>query len=350
MSKYRKFLANEVFPYLQAKNKKPISQQLSELYKLWRVYDCLPYQYFKHRLYNNGHVGKYIDYIPPIIIKGFQIHCNPADRISMISNKFETNQILRRAGLNCVGALLMADKDGTIRDGTSGAAISVKHALAIIADGPADLFVKPIDGGVGDGALCINKSDVDDDFLRHRPNTLIQPRIKNHPLLAAIFDKSLNTIRVDTLIDGDDVILTAACLKVGTGEAQVDNWAKGAIAVGVNVDDGALAAVGVTKAAFGRRQFESHPDTGFRFEGKHVPYWSEVLDLARAAAKAMRPHVTLGWDIAVTQSGPTILEANETGDFFLLQEAVGPLAGSRLAKLACALWTQQRELRTERTV
>jgi hypothetical protein len=53
---------------------------------------------------------------------------------------------------------------------------------------------------------------------------------------------------------------------------------------------------------------------------------------------ALRPHVTLGWDIAITPEGPVAIEANETGDFFFLQEACGPLVDTRLAEVAMAYW------------
>ena len=55
--------------------------------------------------------------------------------------------------------------------------------------------------------------------------------------------------------------------------------------------------------------YATHPDTGFRFAGFEVPYFPEVLAAAKNAA-AHVPHELIGWDIAVTEAGPVIIEGN----------------------------------------
>lgn len=337
MNKYRKFLSTEVIPYIYSK-KKPISQQFKELWSAWRYYKYIPYQYFKHRLYEAGNPYDYLGYVPPKIIDHFQLKANPEACMHLIDDKSETDKILRAQGIPCAGTTLLVDESGALMDGLGNLLPSIDEALAILAEGPDDLFIKPIDGGVGNGTFVLNKADIDTKFLKTARNILIQPQLKNHPDLGKIFNGSLNTVRIDTLIDGHDVALTAACLKVGTGKAIVDNWAKGGIAIGIELEDGSLAPTGITKAAFGRKIYKSHPDTNVNFEGIVIPFWAQTLDMARNAARAVRPHVTLGWDIAITPTGPVVLEANQTGDFFLLQEAVGPLRKSRLADVACELW------------
>lgn len=337
MNKYAYFLSTELLPYIKAK-KKPVSQQVKELLHAWRYYRCRPAQYFKSHLYEIGITSNYLDYVPAKLIENLQKTVNPEAYVHLIKNKLETAKLLRAGDIPCAGTILVVNQNGALTDGSGNPLSSIDEALALLSKGPEDLFIKPIDGVVGEGTSVLNKSDIDGEFLRTRKNILIQPRLQNHPELEKIFSKALNTVRIDTLIDGDDVVISGACLKVGTGTAIVDNWDKGAIAIGINLEDGTLASEGITKASHGRQMFQAHPDTKVRFEGIVIPFWAEILDIARRAAKAVRPHVTLGWDIAVTPTGPVILEANENWDFILLQDAVGPLGKSRLAQLAREQW------------
>jgi hypothetical protein len=337
--KYYYFLSTEIRPYLEAK-KKPLSRQIIELWRLWRHYRCRPVQYFKSRLYENGS-SDYLDYVPAKVIEHFQEVANPAPYLYLTRNKFETAKVLRAAGIRCAGTILLVDQDGALTDGSGSPLSSIEEALALLAEGPEDLFIKPIDGLLGRGASVTNKSNINAEFLRTAKNILIQPRLKNHPDLEKIFSGSLNSVRIDTLIDGSDVLISGACLKIGTGTAVVDNWDKGSIAIRINLEDGSLASTGINKISYGRRVFEAHPDTNVKFEGIVVPFWAEILDMARRAARAIRPHVTLGWDIAITPEGPVVLEANDNWDFILLQDAVGPLGKSRLAQLARERWPRR---------
>lgn len=234
MNKYAYFLSTELLPYVKAE-KKPLGQQVKELWSSWRYYRCRPAQYFKSRLYEIGTTSNYLDYVPAKVIENFQKVANPEAYLHLIKNKFETAKVLRAADIPCAGTILLVDQNGALTDGSGNQLSSIDEALALLGKGPEDLFIKPIDGVVGNGTSVANKSEIDAEFLKTRKNVLIQPRLKNHPDLDEIFSGSLNTIRVDTLIDGDDVVMSGACFKAGTGKAIVDNWDKGAIAIGIEI-------------------------------------------------------------------------------------------------------------------
>lgn len=336
-SRYLRFLKAEVAPYLRTPRKKPLGSQLGELRALWGRYHYPPYHYFKHRLYEQGRTERLIDYFPPALIQRFQESANPRTALRMLYDKLESNRILAGRGLRCIETLFHVDAQGTVFDG-GGRQVSIEAAVERLRGRGADAFVKPIDDGVGNGAFVLRAGAIGPALFERASKIVIQPMIANHPRIERLAPGVLNTVRFDTFIDGAECVINAACLKVGCARAQVDNWAKGAIAVGVDLASGALAPRGIRKAAFGRTLHEAHPDTGVRFEQVVLPWWPQALELARSAAWALQPHVTLGTDIAITPDGPIFVEANETGDFFLLQEACGPLGRTRLAERALQAW------------
>jgi hypothetical protein len=337
---YIRFLSAEVLPYLRSPTKKGLGRQLREARALWRKYQCMPYHYFKHRLYEHeSTLDDVLDYVPPAVIRHFQLAANSREHMRILVDKLQTNRAVAIHGVPCIATLFYVDADGRITDG-KGAPTTAEAATALLRQRGEDAFVKPIDDGVGNGAFRVSADSAEPSLFAKR-KIVIQPRMQNHPELARIFPKTLNTIRVDTLIDGDDCVINAACLKVGTGGAHVDNWAQGAIAIGIDLRTGRLARRGIRKAAFGRARPETHPETGVRFADVVVPWWPETLEIARLAALALRPHQSLGLDIAITPEGPLFVEANDTGDFFLLQESCGPLGRTRLCDRALQLWLRR---------
>jgi hypothetical protein len=150
---------------------------------------------------------------------------------------------------------------------------------------------------------------------------IIQPGIIQHELLNRINPSSVNTIRIDTLIVGDDVVHNAALLRMSNGYTCTDNWAKGGVVVSVDLDTGMLDDVGRTKAKFGRLHMHEHPLTRFCFGGTQLPFWSQVKKLVRCGALVLRPLTFLGWDVAIGADGPILVEANHDFDIFMSQDA-----------------------------
>ena len=57
-----------------------------------------------------------------------------------------------------------------------------------------------------------------------------------------------------------------------------------------------------------------HPDTGIDLVGFEIPQWDAVVELAMMASTAFDPVGFVGWDIAVTNNGPVLIEGNTTWD------------------------------------
>jgi glutathione synthase/RimK-type ligase-like ATP-grasp enzyme len=62
-----------------------------------------------------------------------------------------------------------------------------------------------------------------------------------------------------------------------------------------------------------------HPDTGAQIEGRKLPLWEEVKELALTAHRLFDDRVVIGWDIAMLDGGPILIEGNGNPDMDIIQ-------------------------------
>jgi hypothetical protein len=157
---------------------------------------------------------------------------------------------------------------------------------------------------------------------RSRKATLIvQPRLTPNHKLADVTTGALPTIRIVTCLDeaGNPEVIGAVFRMAIGGNVTVDNLHAGGIAAAVTLDSGRLSrATNLgTDARLG--WLSEHPDTGAAIEGRALPLFDEVKRLAVAAHRAFNDRVVIGWDIAVLDDGPTLVEGNGNPDMDILQ-------------------------------
>jgi hypothetical protein len=201
-----------------------------------------------------------------------------------------------------------------------------------------DAFAKQSDGQLGDGAFTIKIKDSDvyvnndlisstDALLNTFTTTdyIIQERIIQHPELNKLCSTAVNTIRLVTLITpNEEIIAVRAGLRIGREGSCVDNCAKGGIFVGIDLNTGKLLKKGIIKPPHGMLVYQ-HPDNGVVFEGFEIPFFKEVLEMAKELhSKLYRIH-SVGWDIAITPEGPVFIEGNSMWEVSGTQAAVGGL-------------------------
>jgi len=191
-------------------------------------------------------------------------------------------------------------------------------------------FGKPIGGGQGYGAFAFTvrdgklvasarHADVGQLFAECTTSRfpgggyLLQPRLSPHPAMRPFMPgPGLGTVRVFSFLTASGgVEVPFAGLRVPAPRALCDNFSYGSLGVPVDVSTGRLGvAVGVTADTPISHFVERHPETGATFAGQQIPFWSELLTLVEAAARAFRGLPALGWDIAICQDGPLLLETN----------------------------------------
>ena len=77
-----------------------------------------------------------------------------------------------------------------------------------------------------------------------------------------------------------------------------------------------------------------HPDTGGLIEGRVLPLWAETRALAERAHAAFADRHIIGWDMAILEDGPAIVEANGGPDTDMHQRVSrDPLGNQRFGEL-----------------
>ncbi len=152
---------------------------------------------------------------------------------------------------------------------------------------------------------------------------IIQSRVTPHADIARICGDRVATVRmVTTCIEGDVEVIGTA-IKIPAGASMADNyWRSGNIIADV---DPASGVVGRAVSGLGLDQVEMpvHPDTNAPITGTTLPLWDDAVELARSGHRVLNSIPLIGWDIAVSDAGPVIIEANELPDLRLLQYASG---------------------------
>jgi hypothetical protein len=206
-------------------------------------------------------------------------------------------------------------------------------AALLESDRARELVIKPVAGyqgrqlvaaGVEIGRqgvrLRIDGSSVPlEDFVASLPpegfhglsGFIVQERVRAHPDLAELNPDALNSLRVHTFVRGDgSVQLHSAILRLGRRGEPLEGLSAGAIAVEVTDHEHGILGEGVVRPAFGGGSYQAHPDTGVPFSGRKLPHWKAVVELAMRAARVVPALRVIGWDIAITPEGPSLIEGN----------------------------------------
>ena len=99
-------------------------------------------------------------------------------------------------------------------------------------------------------------------------------------------------------------------MRFGIGDNVVDNASSGGFFVGIDLKDGSLREKGYYHMEYGGNEVKEHPDSLFKLGGFRIPFFQESCELVIKAVKHI-PNRFIGWDIALTPNGPTLIEANE---------------------------------------
>ena len=193
---------------------------------------------------------------------------------------------------------------------------------------PGEYFAKPLDGECGRGAFRLTISPATDakEIEQKFGGTpyLVQTLVRQHPEIDRIYDKSINTLRILTIIDKatGKPVPVAGEVRFGAYGSVVDNLAAGGVAVGIDLQTGQLSEYGVCKKGVTKRT-PVHPDSQVCFADVRLPYIREAVAKAEALHTKLSSIRLIGWDIAITPEGPVFIEGNENPEISGLQAVNG---------------------------
>ena len=189
-----------------------------------------------------------------------------------------------------------------------------------------DYFIKAIDGECASYVKHINNYEelmVEKRELG-RAAYIFQEKIIQSSGMNVLNPSAINTYRIVTINKNGTPYVLTSLLRVGTKRTgNVDNWAAGGLAIGVQ-ESGFLKKYGYYKPIFGLKT-DIHPDTSVVFEEFKAPGYQEALKLACDAHRMFYGVRAIGWDIAISESGPVFIEGNDNWEISLNQACDRPL-------------------------
>lgn len=212
------------------------------------------------------------------------------------------------------------------------ATISIEEAVSFIkAEAVNGIVIKPTISSWGGRNIAFFKEKLSEERIKqvisnYGKNFIVQRILKQHKDLSAIHSNSVNTIRIITLLMNGEVCVLSACLRMGVGNNQVDNFSQGGIGCGIN-KDGRLNKVGYDRNG---NRVEKHPN-GFNFEDCVVPNFRKVVSEVKKAALRVPQFGVASWDFVVDEEGePVLIEYNVgRGGIDIHQYNNGPLYGDK---------------------
>ena len=107
-------------------------------------------------------------------------------------------------------------------------------------------------------------------------------------------------------------------IRIGNGKNVVDNFNHGGMYSVVN-EKGIIDKPAIDKKS---NIYEVHPVTNTKIVGFEIPYFKQVIKLVKEAAKIVPEVGLVGFDVAITNNGPVLIEGNQLPGYDIYQSKI----------------------------
>ena len=293
---------------------------LVEFFNLWVTQKSFPMHYFSRFLYRKDYVN-YKDYLTTKEILGLNYSLKIQNKffIDLLENKLNFANFCDKYNIPAPKLLGFSTNGHFYYEGNTYAINSNKELeetfiRLLELNDLEKLFIKGVNNKGGVNIFLIRKSTLEDQ-IEELCKTLLtndfiyQECISQHNGINKIYDKSINTIRFDFCSHKGELFFLGSGMRFGVNGNEIDNRSKGGFFVPINDKKKVLSKHGVKQMSFGGALLTEHPDTGFIFEDYSIPLYEEGRKLAMHLSTLI-PIELVGWDIAITPSGPYVIEGN----------------------------------------
>ena len=175
------------------------------------------------------------------------------------------------------------------------------------------IVVKNSEGQCGRGIEIVDVKEFNNDSLHRRliqgKNDMVEEYIYQHDKLRSLAPSGLNTLRVFTTLNSkNEVDIIGVRLRISINSI-VDNLAAGNLAAPVDVKTGVVTGPGVYSDITKAPEIV-HPTTKESIVGFKIPYYEEAIVLVKEAALYDKGNRSIGWDVAISNNGPSLIEGN----------------------------------------
>ncbi|MCF8367432.1 MAG: hypothetical protein K9G76_00220 [Bacteroidales bacterium] len=155
---------------------------------------------------------------------------------------------------------------------------------------------------------------------------VIQKIYKSSKEIQQVNSTALNTTRVYTIMRNGMPEFLGGFQSFATGCECTDSWGKGSIYVGFDSESEKLSEYGFYHPNVNKdSKVSSHPDSKIIFKGYKIPGLRAAVEICKNAHLYFYTHFIIGWDIAITDDGPVVVEVNEKPGINAIQVISGGL-------------------------
>lgn len=179
------------------------------------------------------------------------------------------------------------------------------------------VVAKPNCKGQGKGIMVLPTETEEErraalDFLAGADNYIVEEYITQHSQLAKLNPGAVSIIRFYSLCSPAGSYIFAPVLTAAINK-DISNGCQDALTAMIDIRTGLVITDAVDQNNI--VEYAAHPVTGVSFKGLQIPYWQETLAMMRAALPLASKISNIGWDVAITEEGPLIIEANTIPGF-----------------------------------
>ena len=265
-------------------------------------------------------------------------YLNPVKYYSLARNKYLAHKMLedtgvRKSELYCYyqpeARFISSNEKASDREGVLRILKNKKVQSCVI---------KTTESSHGDNVWVINAIEFrDDDAVMMRFDgesqllssilgkeaLIFESVVKQTKQFAAFNESSVNTVRfMTTLYPDGSARVIATWFKVGRKGKCVDNAGNGGnVDAAIDTETGKIYNVFQFDGWRKAKQIEKHPDSGNQLNGVMIENWQAIKEEVRKFQQAFPYCKAAGWDIAITDDGPVVIEVNDfwdrTGQYFI---------------------------------
>ncbi len=313
------------------RKRKTIFRCICEMAILLAKWRCIPFHYFRHVLYSR-HVSyeNVLQYIPETV---FYYRILPRWRLDsyQLDDKIVFAAIASSAGLPLPKTIFIIRNERIITD--CGIIVADETQLYnVLAEITTEkVYFKPaMCGSGGQGILVFRRLKKHFYYgtnkltlsLLHElagADWIVQEEVEQTHQLERIFPGSINTFKITTILRNKSPQLIRCVVRFGRSECEVDNLHAGGLLVNVDISSGQLSTRAIDVEL---TEYFEHPETGAIFGNEKFAI-DPILDLACSAAMTFPLISVAGWDIALSDKGPVLIEGNSSPDIGSVQRFGG---------------------------
>ena len=180
---------------------------------------------------------------------------------------------------------------------------------------------KPLKEHSGRGIELIGTKDIDVHvFFKDRISKgsfVVEEVIQQGEEVARMHSACVNSFRVVTFrLPNNDVKIIGVTWRIGSGNSVMDNAGAGGMFAVVNPD---LGFVETSARRYNTEEYYIHPDSGVIIPGFQLPEWNEAKEMIKNIALSLPEATMVSWDLCYSNKGWMMVEANDNGDWSIIQ-------------------------------